>query len=73
MTMTAARPRSALHGGSLAPWVKCRPWRARIYVNGKHLSLGYYITAEEARAAHAAAVRAHLGQAYLKAEGVSCS
>jgi hypothetical protein len=66
MTMTAARPRSALHGGSLAPWARRRPWRARIYVNGKHLSLGYYIPAEEARAAHAEAVRVRLGERFLK-------
>jgi hypothetical protein len=29
-------------------------------------SLGYYATREEARAAHAAAVKAHLGETYLK-------
>jgi hypothetical protein len=66
--MTAApRPRLADHGASLASWAKKRPWRARIYVAGRHVSLGYFATQEEARAAHADAVRRHLGEEFLEA------
>jgi hypothetical protein len=50
-----ARSRLPIHGASLAGWAKLKPWRARIYVGGRQLSLGYYYTKEEARAAHAAA------------------
>jgi hypothetical protein len=67
--MTAARPRLPIHGASLAAWAKRKPWRARIYVGGKHVSLGYFETPEEARAAHAAAVKAHLGEHFLKGHG----
>jgi hypothetical protein len=66
--MTAARSRLPIHGASLAPWAKRKPWRARVYLGGKHLSLGYYATQEEARAAHAAAVKRHLGETFLKGE-----
>ena len=55
------------HGASHATWAKRRPWRVRIYIAGRHVSLGYYTTQEEAREAHAAAVKHHLGEAYLKA------
>jgi hypothetical protein len=44
------RPRLADHGASLASWAKKRQWRARVYLNGKHISVGYYGSAEEARA-----------------------
>jgi hypothetical protein len=67
--MTAPRPRLPTHGASLAAWAKRRPWRARVYLGGKHLSLGYFATREEARAAHAAAVKAHLGERYLRGHG----
>jgi hypothetical protein len=57
------------HGASLAarPTLRC-PWRARIYIGGKDRHLGYFATREEAKAAHAAAVKAHLGERYLKSE-----
>jgi hypothetical protein len=64
--MARARRRLPIHGASLAPWAKMRPWRARIYFGGKERSLGYFATKEEARAAHADAAR-HLGLR-LKAE-----
>jgi hypothetical protein len=63
------RPRLPDSGASLAVWSKRRPWRARIYFDGKERSLGYFATREEARAAHAQAVRAHLGEVYLKGHG----
>jgi hypothetical protein len=64
------RHRLVNHGASLAarPTLRC-PWRARIYVGGKHLSLGYYATREEAKRAHADAVKERLGEQFLKAEG----
>jgi hypothetical protein len=49
--MTAPRHRLPIHGASLAVRNKRRPWRARIYVNGKHVSLGYFVSPEEAQAA----------------------
>ena len=58
--MAAPRPRLPDRGASLSSWAKRRPWRARIYVGGKHLSLGYYATQTEARAAHKAAAK-HYG------------
>jgi hypothetical protein len=48
-----------------------RPWRARIFVNGRDRSLGYFNTKEEARQAHADAAR-HLG-IKLKSEGKPCA
>jgi hypothetical protein len=61
------RHRLVSHGASLASWTRlCRPWRARIYIAGRHISLGYYATREEAKAAHAEAVRERLGERYLK-------
>jgi hypothetical protein len=64
----APRPRLPIHGASLASWAKKRPWRARIWLDGRERSLGYFATKEEARQAHAIAVRAHLGETYLKSE-----
>jgi hypothetical protein len=63
--MAAARSR-LVNGASLAGWSKSKPWRARIYIAGRHISLGYYATREEAKAAHAEAVRERLGERYLK-------
>jgi hypothetical protein len=60
------RLRQPIHGASLAAWSKRRPWRARVYIAGEERSLGYFATKEEARAAHAEAVKRHLGEAYLK-------
>lgn len=51
------RSRPAIAGASIAVWAKQRPWRARIYVGGKHLSLGYFASQQEARAAYAAAAK----------------
>jgi hypothetical protein len=55
-------------GGDLAPRCLSRPWRARIFIAGRNVHLGYFSSAEEARAAHAEAVKACLGERYLKAE-----
>jgi hypothetical protein len=60
--------RRAGQGASLNPRVMERPWRARIFVDGKNHHLGYYASKELAREAHTAAVKAHLGEGYLKAE-----
>jgi hypothetical protein len=70
--MTATRSRLPIHGASLAslPTLR-RPWRARIYVRGKQLHLGYYETPELAREAYADAVKERLGETYLKAEARS--
>jgi hypothetical protein len=65
--LMAAHRRRAGQGASLAPRVMCRPWRGRVYLGGKHCHLGYFSTRDEAVAAHAAAVKAHLGETYLKA------
>jgi hypothetical protein len=62
----AVHRRPAMAGASLAPWVMHRPWRARIFVAGRNCHLGYFCTREEARAAHDAAVKERLGEAYLK-------
>jgi hypothetical protein len=64
-----ARPRSPGHGASLSVWAKrarWRKWRSRIYLDGRNVHLGYFDTLEQARAAHAAAVKAHLGEQFLK-------
>jgi hypothetical protein len=59
--MTKSRHRLVDHGASLASSTTLhRPWRARIFVNGRDRSLGYFSTKEEARQAHADAAR-HLG------------
>jgi hypothetical protein len=65
------RHRLVNHGASLAATTLHRPWRARIFVNGRDRSLGYFSTKEEARQAHADAAR-HLG-IKLKSEGKSCA
>jgi hypothetical protein len=67
--LMAARPRLADRGASLAPWVKGRPWRARIYIAGKDTHLGYFASSGEACAAHADAVKEHLGEQFLKSRG----
>jgi hypothetical protein len=66
MSWTGPRPRLPIHGASLASWCKRKPWRARVYLGGRQRSLGYFSTREEARAAHTAAVKAHLGEQFLK-------
>jgi hypothetical protein len=64
--MTAPHRRRSTDGASLQLHNKPRPWRAKIYLAGRQVSLGYYASPEEARAAHAAAVQEHLGERYLK-------
>ena len=67
--MAAHRHRHRLvnHGASLASRpTLLRRWRARIYIGGKDVHLGYFATREEAKAAHAEAVRERLGERYLK-------
>jgi hypothetical protein len=54
-------------GASLVPAAVHKPWRGRIYLNRKVVHLGYFATRDEAIAAHADAVKAHLGEKYLKA------
>jgi hypothetical protein len=49
------RARLPTQGASFVPKTKRRPWRSRIYLNGKHMSLGYYASPEAARQAHALA------------------
>jgi hypothetical protein len=55
--MTAPRSRLPIHGASLATWAKRRPWRARIYVRGRDVHLGYFASPELAREAYADAAR----------------
>jgi hypothetical protein len=57
--------RLTTHGASLAHGTKRKRWRARAYIGGRDVHLGYFASQEEARAAHAAAVKAHLGEKYL--------
>jgi hypothetical protein len=58
MRKTTPRQRSASQGASFAPQGKLRKrWRARIWVDGRRVSLGYFATKEEARAAHEDAVK----------------
>jgi hypothetical protein len=64
-----ARPRLPTHGASFVSGALPRPWRARVYLGGKHISLGYYATPEEAMAAHAEAVKRHLGEQFLRERG----
>ena len=71
--MITPRHRQPSHGASLSH-AKLNCWRARIYVAGRNIHLGYFGTAEEARAAHAVAVKQHLGDGYLRSkEGSVCS
>jgi hypothetical protein len=42
-----------------------KPWRSQIYFDGNNHQIGYFSTAEQARSAHADAVREHLGEQYL--------
>lgn len=56
--MTAPRHRSPSQGASFSTWAKRRPWRARVYVRGRDVHLGYYYgSREEAIEARADAVR----------------
>jgi hypothetical protein len=65
--MTVPRHRLPSRGASFSSWAKKRPWRARVYVRGRDVHLGYYGSREEAVEARAAAVR-HYGLK-LKPEG----
>jgi hypothetical protein len=60
MPMKAPRVRLPTQGASFAPQGKRKRWRARIWVNGRDLQLGYYSSREEAVEAHADAAR-HFG------------
>ena len=63
--------RRAEHGASQAAWAgrpEWQAWRARIWLAGRNVHLGYFASEEEAQAAHARAVKAYLGEAYLKLE-----
>jgi hypothetical protein len=56
--------RLTAHGATACTGLS-RPWRSQIYIDGKNLHLGYYSTAEEAKAAHSDAVKEHLGEQFL--------
>jgi hypothetical protein len=43
-------------------FARCRTFRAKIHVDGRYLSLGYFATAEEAHAAYCAAATEHFGE-----------
>jgi hypothetical protein len=57
--MTMPRTTSANQGACLAAKGNRKPWRARIYVDGRDVHIGYFATKEEALAAHAAAAERH--------------
>jgi hypothetical protein len=57
LAATIARHRSVNAGASFAAHAKRKLWRSRIYFDGRNHHLGYYKSAEEAKTAHAAAVR----------------
>jgi hypothetical protein len=64
--------RRAGQGASEASWVSrqlWRAWRARIWHDGRNVHLGYFSTSGAAKDAHAEAVRARLGDAYLMEHG----
>jgi hypothetical protein len=61
----AAHRRPSGCGASLVPAAMHKPWRSRVFIDGRNVNLGYYRSAEEARAAYASAVKAHLGERYL--------
>jgi hypothetical protein len=66
--MTAVHRRRAGQGASRAAWAKRAKWgawRARVYLAGRNVHLGYFDSREEARAAHAIAVKRFLGEQYL--------
>jgi hypothetical protein len=58
--------RQAGRGASFVTHVQRKPWRARVYLDGKEVSLGYFGSLEAAQAAHAAAIKARLGDDYLR-------
>jgi hypothetical protein len=64
----AAHRRPSGCGASLVPAAMHKPWRSRVFIDGRNVNLGYYRSAEEARAAYASAVKAHLGEQYLQSE-----
>jgi hypothetical protein len=55
--MTGPRIRFAGQGASWAPQGKRKPWRARIWIDGKDVQIGYFATKAEAHAAYAAAAK----------------
>jgi hypothetical protein len=55
--MATARHRSPSQGASFSTWAKRKPWRARVYVRGRDVHLGYFGSREEAIEARADAVR----------------
>jgi hypothetical protein len=64
--------RRAGQGASEASWASrplWRAWRARIWLSGRNVHLGYFPTPEAAKDAYAEAVRARLGDAYLMEHG----
>jgi hypothetical protein len=55
--MIAPRHRLPSQGASFSTWAKRRPWRARVYVQGRDVHLGYFGSREEAIEARADALR----------------
>lgn len=49
-------------GVSINKWMKLRPYRVRIQVNGKPIELGHFATLEEAGAAYASAAEKYYGE-----------
>jgi hypothetical protein len=68
--LASVRARGLSHERSSPPrWPgRERPWRGRVYLNGRVVHLGYFGTEQEAKAAHADAVKEHLGDRFLKTE-----
>ena len=60
----ASHNRSGFKGVYFAKqaWAVSKPWRAQIKVNGRKLSLGYFLTPEEAYEAYKEAAIQHHGQ-----------
>jgi AP2 domain len=53
-------------GASFTVYAKRKRWRARVYVRGRSVQLGYFATREEAVREHADAVKKYLGDGFLK-------
>ena len=63
---TAPHCRLTAHGATLVACARLRkPWRSQIYLDGNNHHIGYFATAEQARAAHDDAVKRHLGETFL--------
>ena len=59
---TKSSSKHGLKGVSFKPWLKEKPWEARITRDRKVKSLGCFATKEEAHEAYCAAAKAHHGE-----------